>query len=717
MYCKHLLWLLVATQLLTNMSKVLQELVLDLKNNTGSDLSKKVPDDGVIKVWEKVSTFISDNMCHEKGVCIPGLGTFAFSQKKLDVGNNQYLLVQRPIFQLLEKFAQTHGLTHCRQHITGQFPIMPLNYSTLSIQTGYDRDVVERCIHEVLLVFARSLHAKKNVEFLFSGIGRLQIRHSKVKMKFFKSFINAIDNSGGKLAPAMQGRPGTADSVMSERPMSVRPHTSNTCILPRDMGASEGQPRYGSAANLPSIQEEGNFNAFGENNNNTTFYDNGAIVSNYCLDNDYQPAAVPATPLINNYTTDRVNGYAENNNYASDDNGLNNGGVLASAYPTVSFDATATKSPVGESYGLGLTEDARPATTTLAPPMSAPNVGRSYSADLLPQPPVAPQPTTLTCTHSNSGQELCYLCHQRNKANNYVSFAAEQAAAENLEGNYLHQYQQLREAEFLLKQQEEFKKKFHENQKTAAYNQGIAEANKMRKSMVNPEDSKPSYIMNHRALTPPKYVKQEKYFADLSDQVKKREEAEKRKKADETFLEHLERVQVEEDIVAQKERDAINKAVERDSYQKALATQVKQKALRPPSPALSATEPYFGRNDINSEKLAEKRRLAMELYKEQLAVVEQQKRDMILKKVQEQQSEQNALYNAKRDMLDERSSQFVRRLRSRKQLEQDWMRAAADKRQRGKRGVGLRPSSWYSLAGPVRGTTLSPVQAIARKLR
>jgi hypothetical protein len=36
------------------------------------------------------------------------------------------------------------------------------------------------------------------VEFTFSRIGKLQIRDGKVKMRFFKDFVTAVDENGGK---------------------------------------------------------------------------------------------------------------------------------------------------------------------------------------------------------------------------------------------------------------------------------------------------------------------------------------------------------------------------------------------------------------------------------------------------------------------------------------------------------------------------------------
>ena len=74
--------------------------------------------------------------------------------------------------------------------------MVQLNFSALAYESPFDRDIVEACVKEVMQALARSVASKKNVEFTFSGIGRLQIRDSKVKMKFYKDFINNMDGSG-----------------------------------------------------------------------------------------------------------------------------------------------------------------------------------------------------------------------------------------------------------------------------------------------------------------------------------------------------------------------------------------------------------------------------------------------------------------------------------------------------------------------------------------
>ena len=129
---------------------------------------------------------------------IPGFGTFSFIQKRIDVGNNKYLLLQRPVFALSEKVVQTHGLKATHHPVNGAIPVHPLNYFFIQTQSIYTRDQIEQCVKHVLQVFHRSIAAQRNVEFTFSRIGKLQIRDGKVKMRFFKDFVQAVDENGGK---------------------------------------------------------------------------------------------------------------------------------------------------------------------------------------------------------------------------------------------------------------------------------------------------------------------------------------------------------------------------------------------------------------------------------------------------------------------------------------------------------------------------------------
>lgn len=177
------------------MAEVMYGLVSEARKNRFSAIPKLAEED-IVNVWDNVSKFIERQMALQKGVCVPGLGTFTYSQKKLDVGNNKYIQIQRPVFVLSEKFAMTHGLNYTKHHTTGQIPIVQLNFAALSNETPFNRDTVESCVKEVLQALSRSVQAKRNVEFHFAGIGRLSIRESKVKMKFYKEFLRSMDGSG-----------------------------------------------------------------------------------------------------------------------------------------------------------------------------------------------------------------------------------------------------------------------------------------------------------------------------------------------------------------------------------------------------------------------------------------------------------------------------------------------------------------------------------------
>ncbi|KAF6332676.1 coiled-coil domain containing 81 [Rhinolophus ferrumequinum] len=64
----------------------------------------------VSTIWEHVSDFVKRQLSLYKGVHIPGLGIFTFTRQKLEVGNNKFILILRPMFIMSEKLIQIHGL-------------------------------------------------------------------------------------------------------------------------------------------------------------------------------------------------------------------------------------------------------------------------------------------------------------------------------------------------------------------------------------------------------------------------------------------------------------------------------------------------------------------------------------------------------------------------------------------------------------------------------
>ncbi|RXM32009.1 Coiled-coil domain-containing protein 81 [Acipenser ruthenus] len=113
----------------------------------------------------------------------------------------------------------------------GDVPVVQLNFTSLSLESPFDRDTVEGCVRETLLLLSRSVALKRNVLFAFHSIGVISIREGKVKMKFYRDFLNSMDSSGS-LVKALSNRPGTCDSVLTARESQARPVTSNTVLLP-----------------------------------------------------------------------------------------------------------------------------------------------------------------------------------------------------------------------------------------------------------------------------------------------------------------------------------------------------------------------------------------------------------------------------------------------------------------------------------------------------
>ncbi len=104
--------------------------------------------------------------------------------------------------------------------------------------------------------------------------------------------------------------------------------------------------------------------------------------------------------------------------------------------------------------------------------------------------------STLACGHHNTGQELCYLCHQRARRNVPVYVHEEVRQRELEEDQLLAQYQSLNDMEKKLKDDEKRNAIRLDRAKMDAFNLGVAEAIKQKK-MERPKTSDLSVSINH----------------------------------------------------------------------------------------------------------------------------------------------------------------------------------------------------------------------------
>lgn len=717
----------------------MQGILAEAKSNKYSLIKDKLSEDDVASVWENVSNFIEKHMSQQKGVSIPMLGTFTFTQKKLDIGNNKFIMMQRPIFMLSEKFAQTHGLQSVKYHVPGNIPVIQLNYAALSFESPFDRDTVENCVREILGAVSRGVSGKKNVELTFTGIGRLTVRDSRVKMRFYKEFINQMDGTG-KLLDSMQNRPGTVDSVMSDRVPS-RPASSTTVILPKISSTNLGPGGPGALAPVVE-QDEGVPPPELHYNPHAAAVDIMEMSNQVPIDLEPFQMVPPQTedvptypfqdlykregmegPEFGNIATDEAIRHIENNGQPITEENLQpiEAPIAGELEGHAANDVTDTKRPpvapsrsgsrlampMAQATGVSLLDDLMPSNLT---PKSAPSPGllhksspaplreyteglpqrksvspkltplqRSHSCDALDKPMKAPTPPQSACGHPNAGQELCYLCHQRARRNIPVSFTEERRRREAEEDKLLQQFQYMKDAEETLKDQEGMLAKRHDLQKMAAFNLGVAEA-VTHKKKTRDLDFHKSYIFQKRPLTPPRILKQREYATDLSGQVTVKDTVKQRRKADEEFLERLEQVQLAEDLAAQREQFIRDKQEQQDMYKNALEAQLKFKPLQVPP-----REPdgeVFGKHDMNNEKMADRRQRAYELFREQQDLVAQKKREAILRRLMEQREEEDVLERTKKELMDDRSKRFQRRTFVRKRLEDDWAESSKQKHDR-----------------------------------
>lgn len=691
------------------MPEAIQNLVSDAKRNRFSTIPKLSEED-IISVWDCVSEFIEIQMRGQKGVHIANLGTFTFVHKKMDIGNNKFILLQRPVFVLSEKFAQTHALQYTKYHTTGEIPVVQLNFTVLAMETPFDRDTVESCVREVLQALSRAVASQQNVEFLFRGIGVLNIRDSKVKMKFFKDFLNCMDGSGNLVKvlaneifsgsansslielvrKSLFGkRPGTADSVMSTQTSlggKDRPAT-NTLMLPKFNGKRDL---------LPPITEH-------EVNEDLPAEDKVPLPPTRLSNREVmRPHPVVGVSL----TADELHEAPP----ARD-------GVRGSPVKKLPTPPNTPPMKIKPDNQLQETINAaaqdqgedtpRPTSAPLQAP--EPKLHRSPRAS-----PLMSNVCSSPAHHHKAGQELCYLCMQRAMRNIPVTFEDERRRKEKEQDALLQQYQQMKDQEAILKEQASQNVTRHSNQKIAAFNLGVAECLRDSRAKRSTDFVK-SYVFQNRPLTPLRFYKQEEYSKALEEQVKLRKTRENQDLHDREFLERLEQVQLAEDLSVQRELYLRNKSEQIAQYQRALSAQIKVKKkiaaaqsgnrsrshrhLSVPKPQLinpfnsqedgkgekvrskpmpmpraepDSKEPIFGRFDAANEKLLEKRERARALYKSQLDMVADKKKQSILEHLTKQKEEIDMLKRTKKELIEDRINAHTRAYDMRHSLEENW---------------------------------------------
>uniref|UniRef100_A0A8D2IV75 Coiled-coil domain containing 81 n=1 Tax=Varanus komodoensis TaxID=61221 RepID=A0A8D2IV75_VARKO len=519
------------------------------------------------------------------GVSIPGLGTFSFLRQKLEVGHNKYILLQRPVFLLSEKLAQIHGLKFNKIHTPGDIPIVQLNFIVLSLEGPFNREIVEGCIRETLLSFSRSIASKQTVEFTFKGIGVLVIRDNRVKMKFYKDFLQAMDGSG-TLLKALSNVYRQVDEVLA-----------SIGTLHQVLAAAEWDSQATSALVC------------------TEKVSMKRILSRQVI----SPAQVTGVSLtdeleknMNAEGTSRIPLPARNRVYSR-----------ATSYPGLDVF------PAGE---------------------------------------------------KGWGGEMCYLCMQRAQRNVPLNLSEERRRKEKEEERILAQYQAQKDQDALHRQLVYMANR-EQNQKVAAFNLGVAEAVRSHKN-EKPTETYKSFIFEKRPLSSTPQQKQEVYSQQLEKQLEDNVAKEVKRKQDQDLIDRLEQVQLAEELAVQRAKYLKDKMEEIQCYKRALDTQIKLRPALLPHCEPNSAEFVFGKNDMNKEKMEERKKRARHYSKCQLQASAERKRAAILSQLIDQRKEADMIQRAKKQWMAEKGERLERIFQMNLALQDDWRKSAELKRQR-----------------------------------
>lgn len=92
-----------------------------------------------------------------------------------------------------------------------------------------------------------------------------------------------------------------------------------------------------------------------------------------------------------------------------------------------------------------------------------------------------PRTAQTACAHHNAGQELCYLCHQRQRRNNPIYLHEEKRIKDQEETQLLMQYQQMKDLENQMKDEEKRNAQRLDRARMDAFNLGVADALKTKR--------------------------------------------------------------------------------------------------------------------------------------------------------------------------------------------------------------------------------------------
>ncbi|CAH8590318.1 unnamed protein product [Schistosoma turkestanicum] len=543
------------------------------------------------EIWQELCSYLRKKLLLKKCVKFSNLGTFGFSHREFLLKDGVYAEVHRPTFLLSEKLCQSYGIVQRKYVIDGSIPLVQLNYSELSSQISAPREQIEDCVQSVCVTLSQYLYHEKFAEVIFNDIGKLRINNKKSKFCFFNGFLSELDNTG-RLAQTFQNRPESSDGLTTDRSMmSNRSYKSINSLEKRLATIDEDKPSTSVMSALsekkyePKRQDDqssvsSKFSRMDDPDIEKS--DTDSLASCICtsgINRNSKFSTVEEVPqTVNQHESLSVEECNESSRSSSplssvtDNAELNQKGFIPGDSPklfTADFQqnvepsAKITNHCSPSSMSSKLSNHSRSTLSSV----------RSSKSNIEELEKRIPK-TDENCNHVLSEKNgLCYLCHQRRMRNIPVDLKDEIKKKEQVENELLHIYQKMRENNEAKQEQEILLTRRNELCRQAAFNLGVANSKRMKKSFVDPTIYQ-TFIMGKRPPTPLRRNKQQELKAELDNQVEQRLSDLHRLKEQELNSGKLEQAKLVKELESQRRHVYENKLQSQLAYKEALDFQV-----------------------------------------------------------------------------------------------------------------------------------------------
>ncbi|OAF70663.1 Coiled-coil domain-containing protein 81 [Intoshia linei] len=585
------------------------------------------------EIWTQVAKEIVSNLKSDKGVVISSFGTFIIENKSIYTSSQGIVPFTRPIFILSEKIVQTHQLNYNRPIYVSNINVKPLNLSSLSRDLDIERCVIEDCINETILTLNRTLAQTGKVEFRLKSLGKLIIRDNCPKMKFYKSFVKSINN---------QVDHSEYNNIMDYS--SLITYKTNSTFQSR---STVVLPRFNKPKPLPNDNLQKDKNIFNsectkqdifDQNENYKFNIPTASFTVYDCESQKTAPRLSLNELTLKPTQNKVNNDILTINEKDFDN----------------IDIFENKNSINLNKI----------------PNNLPKIDSIKSESV----------AASTCEfHSSGGQELCYLCHQKNRKNVYVSFSEQKRQQDTDEDELYQKYNEMVNTEYYTNKKNSELEKRKKYQQQAAYNLGIAEALHNEKNKNSEHKSfNTSYVFHKRNITPIQVDKQKKYLNDLIQQIKLNEGEKSQQKIDNLKEGQIEQKWIKESIEKERKNAKQLKFESQEKYRNALKIQENYKQKQRDkmiklNDILNKRDCPFSTNRDDTEPNALKRQRAYNVYLDQLNAIKEKNikyHNGIMNEIN-----QDAMLVKKNmeDVKNERINKYIKQFLNRKGLEDSWL--------------------------------------------